>query len=84
MNNQRAVIRTLLDYYAAFSTLEVPAILPYFHRPSLLMSPQGTFAAPTHEVLTTAPTAVIDSLRTRGFGRSELSAGRLESLSASA
>ena len=84
MNDQRPVIQTLLDYYAAFSTLEVSAVLPYFHQPALLLGPQGTFAAPTHDVLTTALTTVIDSLRARGFGRSELSVGRVESLSASA
>ena len=84
MNNQRAAIQTLLDYYAAFSTLEVSAILPYFHEPSLLMGPQGAFAAPTHDVLATALTAVIDSLRARGFRRSELSVQRVESLSGSA
>jgi hypothetical protein len=84
MNNQGAVIRTLLDYYAAFSTLEVSAVLPYFHEPSLLIGPQGVFSAPTHDVLTTAFTPAIDSLRARGFGRSELSVQRVESLSASA
>lgn len=84
MNNQRAVIRTLLGYYAAFNTLEVPAILPYFHEPSLLLGPQGAFAAATHDSLATALTTVIDSLRARGFGRSELRVGHVESLSASA
>lgn len=84
MNKQRVVIQTLLDYYAAFNTLDVRAVLPYFHEPSLLMGPQGAFAAPTHDVLTTAITTVIDSLRARGFGRSELSIRRVESLSASA
>lgn len=84
MDNQQAVIRTLRDYYAAFSTLDVPAVLPYFHQPSLLIGPQGVFAAATHDVLTTALTTIIDSLRARGFGRSELSVGRVESLSATA
>ena len=84
MNNQGAVIRTLLDYYAAFSTLEVSAVLPYFHEPSLLIGPQGVFAARTHDVLMTAFTPAIDSLRARRFGRSELSVQRVESLSASA
>ena len=51
MNDQPAVIRTVLDYYAAFNTFELQAILPYFHEPSLLMGPQGAFAAPTHDVL---------------------------------
>ncbi len=84
MDNQQAVIGALVDYYAAFSTLDVSAVLPYFHEPSLLMGPRGVFVAPTHEVLTPALTAVIDSLRARGFGRSELSVQRVESLSPSA
>jgi len=84
MNDQPAVIRTLLDYYAAFNTFEVEAVLPYFHEPSLLMGPQGALAAPTHNVLATMFRTAIDSLRARGFGRSELSVRRVESLSASA
>jgi hypothetical protein len=84
MTNERAVIETLLDYYAAFNTLEAEAVLPYFHQPSLLLGPQGAFAAPTYHTLTTVLTSVIDSLRARGFGRSELSVRRVESLSASA
>jgi hypothetical protein len=84
MNDQPAVIRTVLDYYAAFNTFELQAILPYFHEPSLLMGPQGAFAAPTHNVLAPLLRAAIDSLRARGFGRSELSVRRVESLSASA
>ena len=31
-----AVLRVLGDYYTAFSTLDVQAILPYFHQPSML------------------------------------------------
>jgi ketosteroid isomerase-like protein len=84
MNDQPAVIRTLLDYYAAFNTFEVEAVLPYFHEPSLLMGPQGALAAPTHNVLATVFRTAIDSLRARGFGRSELSVRRVESLSPSA
>ena len=84
MNDQPAVIRTVLDYYAAFNTFELQAILPYFHEPSLLMGPQGAFAAPTHDVLAPLLRTAIDSLRARGFGRSELSVRRVESLSASA
>lgn len=83
MNNQQAVIRALLDYYAAFNTLDVPAVLPYFHEPSLLIGPQGAFAAPTYDHLTPVLVTVIDSLRVRGFGRSELTIRRVEPLSAS-
>lgn len=81
--DHRAVTQTLLDYYTAFSSLDVRAVLPYFHEPSLLMG-QGVLAAPTHDVLTTALTTAIESLRSKGFGRSELSVRRVESLSASA
>jgi hypothetical protein len=83
MNHQQDVIRTLVDYYQAFSTLEVHAIAPYFHEPALLVAPQGAFSAPTHEALRTALTTLVDSLRARGFGRSELRVDRVDLLSAS-
>jgi uncharacterized NTF2-like protein DUF6841 len=83
MNSQQAVVRTLLDYYAAFNTLDVPTVLPYFHEPSLLIGPQGAFAAPTHDTLAPVLATVIDSLRVREFGRSELSIRHVEPLSTS-
>lgn len=84
MNEETAVIRLLTDYYAAFSTLDVQAVLPYFHEPSLGMGPQGVFAAPTHDVLTTAFTSAIEGLRARGFGRAELIVRKVKPLSATA
>src|SRR5204863_3049818 len=83
-NDQRAATQTLLDYYTAFNSLAVPAVLPYFHEPTLLLGAQGAFAAPTHDVLAPVLTSVIESLRARGFARSVLSIHRVESLSASA
>jgi hypothetical protein len=83
MNHQEPVIRALQDYYAAFNTFEVRAIASYFLEPSLLIGPQGVFAAPTHDILTPVLATVIDALRARGFGRSELSVRRAEPLSAS-
>jgi len=82
MNDQQVIIQPLLDYYAAFNTLEAHAVLPYFHEPTLLIGPQGVFAAPTHEVLTPVVATLIDSFRARGFGRSELRVERAERLSA--
>jgi ketosteroid isomerase-like protein len=82
MNEETVVIRVLADYYAAFSTLDIQAVLPYFHEPSMLIGPQGVFAAPTYAVLTTAFTTAIEGLRARGFGRSELSVRSVQSLSA--
>jgi hypothetical protein len=82
--NDDAALRTLADYYRAFSTLEVQAVWPYFHEPSLLISPQGVFAVPTFAALATVFTPTMEGLRTRHFSRSELSVGYVKSLSASA
>jgi len=84
MNEETAVIRVLADYYAAFSTLDVQAVLSYFHEPSVLIGPQGVLAAPTYAVLTTVFTPAMEGLRAKGFGRSELSVRNLKSLSATA
>jgi ketosteroid isomerase-like protein len=82
MNQNSAVVQVLTDYYAAFSTLDIESFLPYFHEPSLLIGPQGMFAAPTYAVLTTAFAPLIESFRARGFGRSELSVRDVKRLSA--
>jgi ketosteroid isomerase-like protein len=77
------VVDTLRDYYAAFNTYEVPSIVAYFHEPALLVGPQGAFAAPTRDALTSVIGPFIDELRARGFARSELTVRRAERLSAS-
>ena len=84
MSDETVVIRVLADYYAAFSTLEVHAVLPYFHEPSVLIGPQGVIAATTNAVLPTVFTPAMEGLRARGFGRSELSVRSVKSLSATA
>jgi ketosteroid isomerase-like protein len=82
--NDDAALRTLADYYRAFSTLDVQAVWPYFHEPSLLISPQGVFPVPTFAALATVFTPTMEGLRTREFGRSELSVGYARLLSATA
>ena len=84
MNEETVVTRVLADYYDALGTLEVHAVLPYFHEPSVLIGPQGVLAAPTCAVLTTALTPAMEGLRARGFGRSELRVRNVKSLSATA
>jgi len=83
-NDEAAATRVLADYYSAFSTLEVQAVLPYFHEPCLIISPQSVFAAPTRAVLATAFTLAMEGLRARGYGRSELSMRYIKPLSATA
>jgi hypothetical protein len=77
-------LRTLTDYYTAFSALDVQKFLPYFHEPSLLVGPQGIFAASTRADLATAFAPAVESLRVRGFGRSELSPRQSKMLSETA
>jgi hypothetical protein len=84
MTAQPTEIQVLTDYYAAFSTLDIPAFLPYFDQPCLLIGPDGTYAAPNHTVLATTFTTPMQDLRSRGFGRSELSVQRTQTLSATA
>ena len=83
-DDQAELLRVLNEYYSAFSTLNIEAVLPYFHEPSLLIGPQGTFAATTHASLTTAIAPVLEGLRARGLGRTELSVRNLKLLSATA
>jgi hypothetical protein len=45
MTNEEAVTKFLSDYYVAFSTLSIQAILPYFHEPALLVGPLGRSSA---------------------------------------
>ena len=83
-NDQADAIRVLHEYYSAVSTLNMDTVLPYFHEPSLLIGPQGAFAATTHTLLATAFGPALEGLRARGFGRTELSVQNLKSLSATA
>jgi len=83
-DDQAEVLRVLNEYYSAFSTLKVEAVLPYFNEPSLLIGPQGAFAATTQTLLATAVTPAMEGLQARGLGRTELSVRNLKLLSATA
>jgi hypothetical protein len=52
MTDEAAVTQMLADYYNAFSTLDVRAILPYFDQPAFLIGPAGVFAVPSSAALT--------------------------------
>jgi len=84
MTTQSETARVLADYYAAFSTLDVQAFLPYFHEPCLLIGPDGMFPASTHAVLATAFTTPMEDLRSRGYDRSELNVRHTKALSETA
>jgi hypothetical protein len=74
----------MADYYRDFSTLNVQAILPYFNEPSLLVGPQGVIPIPDRAALVAVFGPVMEGLRAKGYGRSELDLGYVKSLSSSA
>ncbi|HVN92995.1 MAG TPA: hypothetical protein VMT38_04840 [Terracidiphilus sp.] len=78
------VDQTIADYYRDFNTLNVRAILPYFHEPSLLIGPQGVIPVSNHAALEAAFGPVMEGLRAKGFGRSEFRQGYSKSLSSTA
>ncbi len=82
MDDEAAVSRVLTDYVSAFGTLDVRAILPYYHEPCLLVGPQGIAALPTRAAMVAAFTPMMEGLRARGYGRSELSMPHVKRLSA--
>jgi ketosteroid isomerase-like protein len=74
----------LADYYRTFSTLDIRAIVDYFHEPAMLMGPAGVYVAPDRNTIATLLTTAIDGLRARGYGRSELDLEEVKLLSDSA
>ena len=82
MTDEAAVNHMLDEYYAAFSTLTIQAILPYFHQPALLIGPPGVIALPTPAAILPIFTPVMQNLRARGYGRSELDQRKVKLLSA--
>jgi hypothetical protein len=78
------VKQVLADYYRDFSTLNVASILPYFHEPSLLVGQQGVMPIPDRRALAAVFGPVMEGLRAKGYGRSELELGYVKSLSATA
>jgi ketosteroid isomerase-like protein len=81
-DDEAVVTRVLTDYYRAFSTLDVQAILPYFHEPSFIVIPQGVAAMPTHAALVAWMAPSMEAFRARGYARSELTMLHVKRLSA--
>jgi ketosteroid isomerase-like protein len=79
-----AVNQVIADYYRDFSTLNVQAILSYFNEPSLLVGPQGVIPIPDRAALVAVFGPVMESLRGKQYGRSELELGYIKPLSSSA
>ena len=59
------------EYYSAFSTLELRAIVSYFCEPCMTVGPKGVFAASNRVELAKGLEAFVDDLRAKGYGHSE-------------
>ena len=64
-------IRTLTEYYAAFGTLDIGTILPYFNEPSVFIGPSGVFPMATSAAISTVLGRAIQDLRSKDYARSE-------------
>lgn len=64
-------LESVHEYYAAFSTLDLRAIVSCYSEPSMNVSPQGVFAAPDRTALAGFLGPLLESLRAKGYGRSE-------------
>jgi hypothetical protein len=64
-------LETILEYYRAFSTLDVSAIVLYFCEPSLTIARQGALSAANRGTLADSFAAIVQSLKAKGYGRSE-------------
>jgi ketosteroid isomerase-like protein len=67
----QSALETIDEYYRAFSTLNVSAIVSYFSEPSTTMSAQGVMSAANHTALAHSLTPLLDGLSAKGYGRSE-------------
>jgi len=71
------------QYYSAFSTLDLSAIVSYFNEPCMSIGPQGVFTAANRKDLANAFASVIEALRAKGYGRSEFAEPEVTMLSES-
>ena len=81
MNDQTDVTQFLTKYYTAFSTLDLETIAPFFHEPSVFISPQGVLATQTSDDVKAAFSVIAETFRSKGYGRSELINLKVQQLS---
>ena len=73
----KSPLEALHEYYATFSTLDLTAIASHFTEPCGSMSPQGVFSVLTRAEFEKALAPMIDSLKAKGYGRSEFDSGQV-------
>jgi ketosteroid isomerase-like protein len=79
--DEDAVTRTYTDYFAAFQRLDPREMARFCHTPFLLISPQGIASAADAAEVERGFAGMMDALRARGYGSSEMSELRVKQLS---
>jgi ketosteroid isomerase-like protein len=67
----QTALEAIHEYYEAFSTLDIRAILSFYCEPTLTVAPQGVLVASSHTTLADTIEPIVESLRAKGYGRSE-------------
>ena len=67
----QSALEAIHEYYRAFSTLDLSAIVSYFCEPSMTIATQGVFSAANRGTLADSLAPLVQSLRAKGYGRSE-------------
>jgi ketosteroid isomerase-like protein len=81
MSDITDVTQFLKKYYDTFSTLDVESITPFFCEPCIFISPQGVVAAQSYEHLKGVFGTITETLRSKEYGRSELTNLRVQQMS---
>jgi ketosteroid isomerase-like protein len=84
MTEETAVTQSIADYYTAFSSLDVQAILPYFHQPALMIGPPGVRAVPDATALIAVFGPTMEGLKAREYRRSVFEFHRVKLMSETA
>jgi ketosteroid isomerase-like protein len=70
--DEKLIAETFTDYVHAFQTLNAQAVFSYCHVPCMFIAPQGVLVMTTVAEVEAFFRRVMEGLKARGYGRSEL------------
>ena len=76
-----SALEAIHEYYKVFSTLDLNAILSFYHQPSTFIGPPGVSTAPDRAALAALLGPMVEGLRAKGYGRSEFVDAQVTTLS---
>ena len=81
-DDEASILAVLRGVEAAFSDTDLPRYLTFFYSPYLIMAPAGVIAPSSEDEALALLRPQVDSLRARGYARSELNQAKVKLLSA--